>query len=187
VHAHNDFSDETVRAWVAPQRETPGFIIAQDVGGSELYQLYWFDRTTGETRLLSDGVSRNDSVLWAHAGDRFGYVRTSLDGTRRDIVIAAPDGTSQVVYTASTGAWSIEAFSPDDRRVLVAAIFVDQHGVPVRTRFDECTRRCRLMKKTIAIGDARYATTQTRSTSAPTSVPVRAPVSFNRGTGRLKY
>ena len=183
------FSDETVLgAWVAPQRETPGFIIAQDVGGSELYQLYWFDRTTGETRLLSDGVSRNDSVLWAHAGDRFGYVRTSLDGTRRDIVIAAPDGTSQVVYTASTGAWSIEAFSPDDRRVLlrqylsINTAFLFEldltSGIATQLLPDE---------KTIAIGDARYGNdANTIYFSADIGAEFVRLHRLDRGTGRLE-
>ncbi len=183
------FSDETVLgAWVAPQRETPGFIIAQDVGGSELYQLYWFDRASGTTRLLSDGVSRNDSVLWTHAGDRFGYVRTSLDGTRRDVVIATPDGTSQVVYTASAGAWTIEAFAPDDRRVLlrqylsINTTFLFEldltSGVATQLLADE---------KTIAIGDARYGSdANTIYFSADIGAEFVRLHRLDRSTGRLE-
>jgi dipeptidyl aminopeptidase/acylaminoacyl peptidase len=152
------FSNESVLgAWAPPKREPTGFIIAQDVGGSELYQLCWFDRTSGESRLLTDGVSRNDSVLWSHAGDRFGYVRTSVDGNRRDIMIASPDGSSRVAYTAGVGAWSIEAFSPDDQRVLL------RQYLSINTAFlfelDLTTGVASQLlpdKKTIAIGDARY-------------------------------
>jgi acetyl esterase/lipase len=114
------FSDEAVLgAWVGPRRNAPGFIYAQDVGGSELYQLYWFDRATAQSRLLSDGVSRHDSVVWSHGGDEFGFVRTAADGSRRDVMIGSVDGTSRSVYAGGPGSWRIEAFSADDRRLLL--------------------------------------------------------------------
>jgi len=183
------FSDETVLgAWVAPKREATGFIVAQDVGGSELYQLYWFDRATGRMRLLTDGVSRNDSVVWNHTGDRFGYVRTSRDGSRRDVMIAAPDGTSRVVYTASVGSWTVEDFSPDDRHVLL------RQYLSINTAFllelDLSTGVAEQLlpdEKTIAIGTARYGTdTNTIYFSADIGAEFMRLHRLERSTGRMQ-
>jgi hypothetical protein len=46
---------------------------------------------------------------------------------RRDIVIAAPDGTSQVVY-GGVGAWTIEAFALDDRRMLLQYLSINRRS-----------------------------------------------------------
>lgn len=45
-------------AVVSPTGEDKGFVFTMDVGGSEFYQIFYYDFATGNTTLLSDGKSR---------------------------------------------------------------------------------------------------------------------------------
>ena len=43
-----------------------GFLFSKDEGGSELYQIYYYDLTLGTYRMLTDGTSKNSGGLWNH-------------------------------------------------------------------------------------------------------------------------
>jgi len=113
------FGEPVSQAYISPINET-GFIYARDTGGSEFYQLFWFDWATGEHRLLTDGSSRYGGVLWSSAGDRFAYYTTERNGRSRDIHIQDLDGSVSVVLEEDEGAWFAEDFSPADDRLLVS-------------------------------------------------------------------
>lgn len=114
------FFDEPVsRAWISPARGD-GFIYARDVGGSEFYQLFWFDWASGGHRLLTDGRSRYGALQWANGGDRFAYYTTERNGRSRDIHVQDRAGGLRVVLEEDEGAWSPESFAPDDSRLLVS-------------------------------------------------------------------
>ena len=114
------FFAEPVRvAYVPPTEPERGFIYSRDVGGSEFYQLFWFDFATGESRLLSDGKSRYTEVRWANAGDRFAYTTTERDGEHWDIHVQDLAGVTTAVLETEEGAWIALDWHPDDTRLLV--------------------------------------------------------------------
>jgi len=116
------FFEEPVRgASISPDASLNGFAYLYDIGGSEFTQVYWYDLATGQPRLLTDGQSRNGSVNWSNAGDRFAYTSTRRDGRNFDVWIGTPDGDytdHELVYEAQ-GAWSPLDWSPDDRLLLL--------------------------------------------------------------------
>ncbi|WP_257385841.1 TolB family protein [Tahibacter caeni] len=61
---------------VNPQRS--GFVFGKDTGGSELWQLYWFDGATGDVRLLTDGKSRNEASVFSADGRFLAYSSVSV-------------------------------------------------------------------------------------------------------------
>ena len=114
------FFAEPVRlAYVPPKGQERGFVYLRDVGGSEFYQLFWFDIAGGESRLLSDGKSRYTEVRWANAGDRFAYTTTERDGVHWDIHVQAVAGGAEAVLETEDGAWFSLDWHPDDSRLLV--------------------------------------------------------------------
>lgn len=114
------FFDEPILGAYAPPTREDGFIYTRDVGGSEFYQLFWFDWATGQHRLLSDGHSRYGSLVWAHTGDRFAYYTTERNGRSRDVHVKGLDGSVRVAVEEDAGAWSPLDFAPADDRLLVS-------------------------------------------------------------------
>ncbi|MEE8118021.1 MAG: S9 family peptidase [Gammaproteobacteria bacterium] len=115
------FYDEPVSGGsVAPGKVYNGFLFMRDSGWNEQSQLYYFDFETGETRLLSDGESRNGTPKWSNDGRRFAYFSTRRNGVSSDIYIGTPQGpeTSQIVLEVH-GAWWPADWSPDDKRLLL--------------------------------------------------------------------
>ena len=113
------FPEPVTRAYVPPSADVNGFVYARDIGGSEFYQLFWFDWQTGESRLLTDGKSRYTGVLWANGADRFAYTTTERDGRRWDIHIQDLDGNLDVALETDSGAWGAIYWAPEDDRLLV--------------------------------------------------------------------
>ncbi len=115
------FYDEPVTALAAnPKRN--GFVFGKDSGGSEFWQLYWFGLATRETRLLTDGRSRNQAPLWSHDGRRLAWSSTARNGKDTDVwVLDLDTGKSKPVVT-SGGLWVATDFSPDARQLLTQRI-----------------------------------------------------------------
>jgi dipeptidyl aminopeptidase/acylaminoacyl peptidase len=116
------FSEPAGNASVSPDPAKNGFIQLRDVGGNEFFQLYWFDLTSGESRLLTDGGrSRHTGASWSNRGDRFVYSSTRRDGRNYDIYIGdeSSDYTSHLKLMEGQGFWVAMDWSPDDTRLLV--------------------------------------------------------------------
>ena len=95
-------------------------VVSKDVGGSEFYQLYRYDK--GRLVLLTDGKSRNSGNKWSKDGRWFAYTSTRRNGADNDIYIIDPrDPTSdRKVAEVKGGGWSVEAFSPDAAHAVVS-------------------------------------------------------------------
>src|SRR5438105_4793138 len=52
------------------------FIFSKDVGGGEWFQLFRFDRASGDSAMLTDGKSRNLGAVWSNRGQRMAYAST---------------------------------------------------------------------------------------------------------------
>jgi len=112
------FYDEPI-ASVAANPKRAGFVFGKDVGGSEFWQLYWFDMATREVKLLTDGKSRNQDPLWSHDGSKLAYGSTERNGKDTDVwVLDIASGERKPVVTEG-GAWTPTDFSPDGKELLV--------------------------------------------------------------------
>lgn len=112
------FYDEPVAA-IAANPKRNGFVFGKDVGGSEFWQLHWFDLSTRETKLLTDGKSRNESPLWSHDGARLAYSSTARNGKDTDVWVLDLDSGAKKPVVTEGGSWSASDFSPDGKQLLV--------------------------------------------------------------------
>lgn len=116
------FFDEPVGgAEPSPNAGVGGFLFSKDVGGSENFQIYYFDLADGRFRMLTDGASRNGGAEWSNDGRRFAYFTTRRNGRDWDIYVAdvtEPDAAKPVLEPEGT--WGVADWSPDDARLLVA-------------------------------------------------------------------
>lgn len=114
------YSEPVMMPAAPPVQGADGFVFGRDVGGSEFWQLYWFDLESRETRLLTDGGrSRNSMPVWSRDGLRLAYSSTARNGKDSDIWLhELEDKESRPVLTEG-GTWFPSDFSPDGKRLLV--------------------------------------------------------------------
>ena len=112
------FFDEPV-AFVVAHPTRPGFVFGRDAGGSEFWQLYWYDLATREVRLLTDGKSRNADPLWSHDGTQLAYTSNERNGTDTDVWVLDLDSGKRRAVVTRGGAWTPTDFSPDGKQLLV--------------------------------------------------------------------
>jgi dipeptidyl aminopeptidase/acylaminoacyl peptidase len=107
------------------QRQPGGskMIFTMDAGGSEFSQIFLLDPAGNDDAImLTDGKSRNGSVVWDRSGDWIAYQSTRRNGASNDVwlmnvsnsetarmALASPDGTY----------WAASDFSPDNRKLLI--------------------------------------------------------------------
>ncbi|WP_407353073.1 prolyl oligopeptidase family serine peptidase [Luteimonas sp. R10] len=97
-----------------------GFVYGKDVGGDEFWQLFWYDLSTRESTLLTDGKrSRNQGPLFSRDGRQLAWSSTARNGTDTDVwVMDFASRRARPVVTEG-GNWSAADFSPDGGRMLV--------------------------------------------------------------------
>ncbi len=97
-----------------------GFLFRKDIGGNEAYQLFFFDNKTKQSKMLTDGESRNGMGIWSHAGDKFVFASTKRNKKDYDLYIHRMDERweDELVFEAS-GFWLPMDWSPDDKKILI--------------------------------------------------------------------
>ncbi|HMI92425.1 MAG TPA: S9 family peptidase, partial [Polyangiales bacterium] len=101
-------------------RAGEGFYFLMDTGGNEAFQVLWFDRRSGQRQLLSDGKSRNESLLVSHAGDRLAFASTRRNGTDFDIyMLSKSDPASTKLVAKVSGKYAPKSWSPGDDALLL--------------------------------------------------------------------
>lgn len=114
------YSEPVGGAAVNPGKAVDGFLFSKDIGGSEDYQIFFFDMNTGKARMLTDGISRNGAPIWSNNGDRFAYYSTKRNGQDWDIYVSAlSDSGSAKAVLERKGVWAPLDWSPDDSKLLV--------------------------------------------------------------------
>jgi len=113
------FKEPVSGAAVCPDPKVNGFVFSRDVGGSEFYQLFFFDLDTGKYLMLTDGKSRNGGTTWSNKGDRFAFFTTKRNGRDWDLhVMGVNDlGVSEPILEEG-GTWFPVDWSPDDTKLL---------------------------------------------------------------------
>ena len=114
------FAEPVGGAVINPDAERDGFVYLKDVGGSEFYQLFWYDNASGESTLLTDGKSRYRGVSFSPSGRWLGYSTTEGNGVDWDLHIQDPTGGRTVVQEGAGVGWSIDDWSADETRVLAS-------------------------------------------------------------------
>jgi dipeptidyl aminopeptidase/acylaminoacyl peptidase len=115
------FPEPITDATMCPDPSRNGFLFTKDIGGGELYQIFYFDIADGEHMMLTDGSSRNGDMIWSNKGDRFIYFSTKRNGRDWDIFmgdIERPGEETSILDEGGTW-WPVD-WSPDDRKVLLS-------------------------------------------------------------------
>lgn len=114
------FNEPINQSAVNPDLNKHEMLFTKDVGGGEFYQIFSFHFDTGEYKMLTDGSSRNGSILWSRKGDEFAYYSTKRDGADWDIYISSTEKPENArMILEANGAWEPLDWSPDDQKMLV--------------------------------------------------------------------
>jgi dipeptidyl aminopeptidase/acylaminoacyl peptidase len=117
------FPDRVASAVFEPKNGSY-FVFSKDTNGSERFQNYRYDLSTGESTLLTDGNSKNSLGVWSRAGDRMAYESTRRNGKDVDFYQIDPADplntrSHRIIIEFNQGdAWSILDWSPDDKKLL---------------------------------------------------------------------
>lgn len=114
------FFDEPVSQVVAsPDPAVDAIVFARDVGGNEMFQLYWRDLSTGETRQLTRDGTRNIQPVFRRDGRAVAFGSNERNGADTDVWLWTPESGRRAL-TREPGTWSPSDFSPDGARLIVA-------------------------------------------------------------------
>ena len=110
------FTEPILDASVCPDKDRNGFIFTKDIGGSEVYQLYYYDIDSQSYSRLTDGKSKNRIGVWNKTGSAFAYA--SIRPNQKDYHIYLQDiddpGNEKLLWNGE-GLWIPVSWSPDNR------------------------------------------------------------------------
>lgn len=105
---------------VRPSVKEQGFLFFKDIGGNELYQIYYYDMATGRYKMLTDGKSRNESPVWSKDGAKFAFRSNMRNGKDFDIYMVSMDKPlDYVLLRECSGSWAPLSWSPDGKKLLL--------------------------------------------------------------------
>jgi dipeptidyl aminopeptidase/acylaminoacyl peptidase len=115
------FSEPVDEAIICPDPATNGFLFTKDIGGSEFYQIFFYDLENGNHQMLTDGISRNGEVSWSNKGDKFVYFSTKRNGRDWDIFLGDIENNQNTKPILEMGGvWVAVDWSPNDKQLLVS-------------------------------------------------------------------
>ena len=150
------FPEPVAGASVHPDPAWNGFVYLKDTGGSEFYQMFWYDNASADSMLLSDGTSRYTGVSWSPSGRWLGYSTTERNGMDWDLHAKDLRGRHVVLQEGEGVGWSIEDWSPDDSRVLISQYISINESRLYEMDTTTGKRRRLLPDVTAAFGGGRY-------------------------------
>ena len=150
------FPEPVAGASVNPDPGRNGFVYLKDTGGSEFYQMFWYDNATTDSMLLSDGTSRYTGVSWSPSGNWLGYSTTEANGVDWDLHAQDLRGRRLVLQEGEGVGWSIEDWSDDESRVLVSQYISVNESHLYEVHVDTGERRRLLADVSAAFGGIRY-------------------------------
>ncbi len=116
------FHDEPLGA-ITRDPKSNRISFTMDAGGSEFSQIFLFDSSTGQSKMLTDGESRNRSVSWTADGKSIAYTSTERNGRSNDIWMMEVDEpeSKHVVYESPDGtSWAANDFNENGTQLLFA-------------------------------------------------------------------
>ena len=113
------FFEEPVSGGIScPDPESNGFLFSKDIGGSEFYQIHYFDLNSGGSTMLTDGRSRNGLGPWSNSGKNFAFTSNMGNGVDMSVYIGDLNG-DHTPLVQEKGFWFPRNWSPDDSKLLV--------------------------------------------------------------------
>jgi dipeptidyl aminopeptidase/acylaminoacyl peptidase len=115
------FFDEPIyNGQVRPGPEQ-GFLFSKDHGGSELFQLYYFDLDRHEVHRISDGQSKNGPGIWNKDGSAFVYTSTRRNAVDHDLYLVEFEGAQikETCLMENTGLWYPIDWNPQGTAITV--------------------------------------------------------------------
>ena len=96
-------------------------IFNRDESGSERYQVFHFDLTTGKTTRLTDGKSRHTGARWSPDGKRVVYFSPKRNRRDNDLYVVDPTrpGSEKLLAKLSGGGWWLEDWSNDGELMIL--------------------------------------------------------------------
>lgn len=118
------FPDAVSGVWLCPDARSETLLFTKDAGGNEFYQIYRLDLRTAKWHLLTDGRSKNASVVFDARGTRYAYYSTRRNGKDWDIYVGTcgpewPDYRAHTLVYQATGSFTPVNFSRDGRQLLL--------------------------------------------------------------------
>ena len=105
---------------VCPDARKSLFLFTKDSAGNEVQQIYEFNYLSGESHLLSDNLTKHNSVVWSNKGDKFAFRSNKRKKRDYDIYLGDLRGHESFQLVLQQGGyWYPVAFSPDDSKLLV--------------------------------------------------------------------
>jgi dipeptidyl aminopeptidase/acylaminoacyl peptidase len=97
------------------------FVLRRDVtGGTEGYNLYRFDMSTGRITQLNESQTASGPPIWARQGKWIAYRSSERNGKDRDIYVMQPSNPATARRVGDTsGNWDVEDWSPDGSSLLL--------------------------------------------------------------------
>jgi len=131
------FYDEPIRGVVPSPTDPELVLLSRDVGGSEQFQVWTLDLSTGASSQLSEGPGRAGEPTFNEDGSKVAWFG-DLEGTAKELVVADPrDAGSRERKWTTDGAWGVVDFFPGDEQVLayhyVSASESELHQVNLAT------------------------------------------------------
>ena len=150
------FTEPVDGAVVNPDPARDGFVYLKDIGGSEFYQMFWYDNASSHSTLLSDGKSRYLGVYFSPSGRWLGYSTTERNGTDWDLHARDLKGRRLVVQEGEGVGWSIGDWSDDEQRLLVTRYLSVNESRVYEIELATAKRTRLLPGVTAAFGSVRY-------------------------------
>jgi len=107
------------------QRQPGGtkMVFTMDAGGSEFSQIFLLDPAGNDDAImLTDGASRNDSVVWDRSGEAIAYRSTRRNGASNDVwmmEVSNPETARMVLESPDGTHWSASDFSLNNSKLLI--------------------------------------------------------------------
>ncbi len=114
------FFGEPVSGRAVP-RDPNLMLLRMSTGGDENYQLHRFERDTGQTTRLTDGVSRHTLHAIEPNGRRFVYTSNQRNGRDNDLYLMDPrhPDAARLLMAVDGAFWYAHDFSPDGKHLLL--------------------------------------------------------------------
>jgi len=101
---------------------TDTLALLMDQGGNEFSQIFLFDPAAGQTRMISDGESRNGALEFSPDGRYLAFQSTRRNGRSNDVWMfdLSADNEPEMVLESPDGSWwGPVAFTQDADRLLI--------------------------------------------------------------------
>ncbi len=115
------FEEPVTNGTFCPSNNYNGFLFTKDIGGNEFSQIYWYEMKTRNSKMLSDGTSRNFGVVWSNKGEQFAFTSSRRNGKDFDIYISNMKSPKKATIKVDRGGgyWVATDWSPDDSKLIV--------------------------------------------------------------------